>query len=145
MARRPKAAKRQPKRNPHLLPGEYKRIKTVTITVDNLMAGILGLKADVEAQLAGQANVDVHYIVTTRRIDGAWTYFIEIKGEVFRLPGAVMDQMMRHREAIITEAARERGVEQAHRRLAAKARADQDEAAADAEAEAERARDLGGQ
>lgn len=143
MAKKPKA-KRQTKRNPNLLPGEYKRIKTVTITVDTLMAAVLGLQADVQLQLVGQTDIDVHYIVTTRRIDGAWTYFVEIKGEVFRLPGAVMDQMMRHRESIITEAARERGVEQARRRLAAKAQDDQDEAA-EAEDEAERVRDLGGQ
>ena len=78
------------------------------------------------------------YIVITHREDGKWNHTIELKGEMMRLPGKVIDRVIAQREAIIKEQRSDRGKERSEQ-LKATAQADQELAA-----DQDRERDLGG-
>jgi hypothetical protein len=82
-----------------------------------------------------------NYVVTTHRLDGAWTHYVEFQGVVWRLPGKVFERMRDQRASIITEQ-RRASAQERHDRMA---RLAEDAAAAEAVAEAERLVDLGGQ
>ena len=77
------------------------------------------------------------YIVISHREDGQWTHTVELRGEMMRLPGKVIERIENQKAAIIKEQRSDRAKER-HEILVAQAQADQDEA------EAERAADLKG-
>ena len=128
-----------------LLPGEYRRRSLVTIEMDSMDAGLYApekleeLKRTRPGDLLDLVAVEEHYIITTHRLDGRWGVTVEHGGNTYRLPGKVIERILAQRESIIAEGRKDRGRQQARRRLAKVAKGDQ----ADAEA-AERARDLGG-
>ena len=80
------------------------------------------------------------YIVQTNRLDKTFTYTVELKGEMMRLPGKVVDRMMAQREAILKEARSDTASQAAERRIHSKVVDDVEEAVA----EAERQEDLAG-
>ena len=62
------------------------------------------------------------YITITNRFDKDWSHSIELRGEVFRLPGKVIERIIAQRQAIIKGQQRDRGLEakgQLNRRLQA--------------------------
>ena len=57
------------------------------------------------------------YIVQTHRYQTDWSHTVELKGELHRIPGKVVDRLISQREAIIKEQRADRGREQSQRRL----------------------------
>jgi len=80
------------------------------------------------------------YIVQTNRLDKTFTYTVELKGEMMRLPGKVVDRMIAQREAILKEARSDTASEAAAKRIHSRVVDDVEEAVA----EAERQEDLAG-
>ena len=79
------------------------------------------------------------YIVITTRTDGQFTHSVELRGDQTRLPGKVVERIIAHRAAIVTEERSDRARERQERiKAEGIAQADQEEA------EEERERDLGG-
>ena len=56
------------------------------------------------------------YIVQTNCLDGEFSYTVELRGEMMRLPGKVIDKIISHREAIIQESRSDRGRQAAEKR-----------------------------
>ena len=129
MPRKLKRKKSPLKPRSGLKPGEYVRRSTVWVeTIDMDTASIELYQTD-------------PYNVETHREDGRWDATIRYKGDKWSIPGKVLDQLVRHRESIMAEAKRRKGLERFERSHAmAEARA----ASALNEAEAERAIDLAG-
>ena len=82
------AKRRGMRRREGLLPGEYRRKSLVTVDV-----GLLD-KPGEELH---------HYVVLTHRQDGDWSARVEFQGEIWKLPGKVVDALISQREAIIKE------------------------------------------
>ena len=81
---------RKPRTQTGMLPGESKRRSLVTVVKDTLGA---------DGDRFGRETHN--YIVETHRLDGAWTYEVEYRGETWLIPGKVVEAMARHRESII--------------------------------------------
>ena len=134
MAKRTKATKatnaRASQRRKGLRPGEYR--KRSTVFVERLRS------ADEKAQyITDDMYTTDAYIVITHRDDGQWIHTVELRGEMMRLPGKVVERIQAQKDSIITEQRSDRAKVR-HETLAAQAQADQDEA------EVERAADLEG-
>lgn len=124
-ATKPRASQRRK----GLRPGEYHKRSMVPVS---------RLRYDGEkSYITDDLYTTDHYIVQTHREDSNWSYTVELRGELMRLPGDVIARIISQREAIIKEQRSDRAKD-VHVLLAAKALADQDEA------EAERAADLEG-
>ena len=98
------------------LPGEFTKRSLVTIEMDEVEAALFApekLSALQQAQpgriLRDSAVVEENYVLKAHRLDGRFDYTIEHDGSVFRLPGKVIDRLLRMRAAIITENRREQG------------------------------------
>ena len=132
-AEKSKAKGKGPRRNRYgLLPGQYR--KRSTVYVERLRRPDEARRLDED-----DLNTTGAYIVITTRTDGQFTHSVELRGDQTRLPGKVVERIIAHRAAIVTEerpdSARER---QERIKAAGIAQADQEEA------EEERERDLGG-
>ena len=80
---------RKPRTQSGMLPGESKRRSLVSVSMDTL-----GPEGD-------RFGRETHnYIVETHRMDGAWSYEVEYRGALWKLPGKVVEAMARHRESI---------------------------------------------
>jgi hypothetical protein len=122
MAKRRKAqGKLQPRKG--LLPGEYKRLSTVQVERLDRNGAVDPLYRDTGSDMYSTHN----YIVQTHRLDTVWSYTIEVEGARWRIPGKVMEAMVRHKESIIKDHKRRVSVER-HARTKAKTEATQDEA-----------------
>ncbi len=102
-----------------LLPGESFKRSLVSVAVDNFAPGQ-------ESDRYGRTINN--YIVSTRRLDGQWSIEVEFQGEIWHLPGKVIQRLISQREAIIKEERSRRGIER-HEQLAQRAREDQENAA----------------
>ena len=121
---------RASQRRKGLRPGEYR--KRSTVFVERLRT------SDEQAQyVTDDMYTTDSYIVISHRENGQWTHTVELRGEMMRLPGKVIERIENQKTAIIKEQRSDRA-KQRHETLAAQAKADQDEA------EAERATDLEG-
>jgi hypothetical protein len=121
---------RASQRRKGLRPGEYR--KRSTVYVERLRT------SDEQAQyVTDDMYTTDSYIVISHRENGQWTHTVELRGEMMRLPGKVIERIENQKTAIIKEQRSDRA-KQRHETLAAQAKADQDEA------EAERATDLEG-
>ena len=121
---------RASQRRKGLRPGEYR--KRSTVYVERLRT------SDEQAQyVTDDMYTTDSYIVISHRENGQWTHTVELRGEMMRLPGKVIERIENQKTAIIKEQRSDRA-KQRHETLAAQAKADQDEA------EAERAADLEG-
>ena len=124
------AKPRASQRRKGLRPGEYR--KRSTVYVERLRT------SDEQAQyVTDDMYTTDSYIVISHRENGQWTHTVELRGEMMRLPGKVIERIENQKTAIIKEQRSDRA-KQRHETLAAQAKADQDEA------EAERATDLEG-
>ena len=124
------AKPRASQRRKGLRPGEYR--KRSTVYVERLRG------TDEQAQyVSDDMYTTDSYIVISHREDGQWTHTVELRGEMMRLPGKVIERIENQKTAIIKEQRSDRA-KQRHETLTAQAKADQDEA------EAERAADLEG-
>tara|TARA_R100000808_G_C2012251_1_gene64274 strand:- start:55 stop:456 length:402 start_codon:yes stop_codon:yes gene_type:complete len=124
------AKPRASQRRKGLRPGEYR--KRSTVFVERLRS------SDEQAQyITDDMYTTDAYIVISHREDGQWTHTVELRGEMMRLPGKVIERIENQKAAIIKEQRSDRAKER-HEILVAQAQADQDEA------EAERAADLKG-
>jgi hypothetical protein len=115
-----------------MLPNQYRRRSTVY--VERLRGISEGARYGDEDLYATDA-----YITITNRFDGTWSHSIELKGEVFKVPNAVLQRINQQHEQILKEQRSVQGQERAIA-LRKKAQADQDDAY---DVEAERVRDLG--
>ena len=86
-----------------LKPGEYVRRSTVWVETLDMD------KASKELYQTDPYNVETH------REDGRWDATIRYKGDKWSIPGKVLDQLVRHRESIITEARRRKALERFER------------------------------
>ena len=126
MAGKSNQPNKKPRSRQGLLPNQYRKESTVKV---ERLRGV-----DEPARYSGEdTHTTDYYIVITDRTDGRWSHTVELKGEVYRLPGAVVDRIIRHREAIIKEQRSERGKEQAAARLSQTAQGDVEDAAAGVE------------
>ena len=124
------AKPRASQRRKGLRPGEYR--KRSTVFVERLRS------SDEQAQyITDDMYTTDAYIVISHREDGQWTHTVELRGEMMRLPGKVIERIENQKAAIVKEQRSDRAKER-HEILVAQAQADQDEA------EAERAADLKG-
>ena len=116
-----------------MMPGQYR--KRSTVYVERLR------NAEEDARYT---NDDLYttdaYIVQTNRLDKTFSYTVELKGEMMRLQGKVVDRMIAQREAILKEARSDTALEAAEKRSHLKVLTDVEEAAA----EADRKNDLEG-
>jgi hypothetical protein len=111
--------RRQVRKSPDLMPpGEWRKRSLVSVDYDGLTAAALGFSREETERLSGRTTLN--YIVTTYRIEGEWRYEVEFHGERWRMPGKVVDAMLKHREAIKAEQASQRAYD-THHRLKAKA------------------------
>jgi len=118
-----------------MLPDQGRRVSTVSIEV-------LRNKSHVVEETGGHLDkygaMDYmtwqHFIISTEIIDSKHTVWVELNGNAFEIPGKVFQQMLRHKDSIVSELRSER----ARVRFAAKAQADQHDA------ERERQTDLAG-
>lgn len=111
-------------RHEGLLPGEYRRRSLVA--VERVMVEPVATTGE-----RGLQATDI-YVVQTRRMDNLWTHWAQMPAgtepsQLVRLPGKVVDAMLRHRESINKEH-RRRTAQETHRRLSALAQKDQQEA-----------------
>jgi hypothetical protein len=121
---------RASQRRKGLRPGEYR--KRSTVFVERLRT------SDEQAQyVTDDMYTTDAYIVISHREDGQWTHTVELRGEMMRLPGKVVERIQGQKDSIVKEQRSDRA-KQRHETLAAQAKADQDEA------EVERAADLEG-
>ena len=121
---------RASQRRKGLRPGEYR--KRSTVFVERLRT------SDEQAQyVTDDMYTTDAYIVISHREDGQWTHTVELRGEMMRLPGKVVERIQDQKDSIVKEQRSDRA-KQRHETLAAQAKADQDEA------EVERAADLEG-
>ena len=121
---------RASQRRKGLRPGEYRKLSTVF--VERLRT------SDEQAQyVTDDMYTTDAYIVISHREDGQWTHTVELRGEMMRLPGKVVERIQGQKDSIVKEQRSDRA-KQRHETLAAQAKADQDEA------EVERAADLEG-
>lgn len=111
----------------------FKRQSLVTIEMDEIEALLFAPEelAEVKAKRPGHLMdipsdaVTRHYIVSTKRHDsGVWDVEVQCGSEAMRLPGKVVERIIRQRESIITEQRSVRSQEAAERRKA-KDRSDQ--------------------
>ena len=124
------AKPRASQRRKGLRPGEYR--KRSTVFVERLRS------SDEQAQyITDDMYTTDAYIVISHREDGQWTHTVELRGEMMRLPGKVIERIENQKAAIVKEQRSDRAKER-HEILVAQDQADQDEA------EAERAADLKG-
>ena len=79
------------------------------------------------------------YIVQTNCLDGEFSYTVELRGEMMRLPGKVIAKIISQREAIMKETRSDRGREAAEKR-----RSRVETEVEDVMAESEREQDLQG-
>jgi len=104
-----------PRKRSGLLPNEYRRHSLVRVERLAEPGDGRGSMARAGASLTAWDN----YIVETHRLDSEWTAWVEINGVTAKLPGKVVDQLIRHRDSVITEArstqARARALEAAQR------------------------------
>ena len=136
MPRQPKGKPKAPRKarsRKGMMPGQYR--KRSTVYVERLR------NAEEDARYT---NDDLYttdaYIVQTNRLDKTFSYTVELKGEMMRLPGKVVDRMIAQREAILKEARSDTASQAAEKRIHSKVVDDVEEAAA----EAERKNDLEG-
>ena len=115
-----------------LLPGQYR--KRSTVYVERLRGPDEARRLDEDDLYTTGA-----YIVITTRTDGQFAHSVELRGDQTRLPGKVVERIIAHRAAIVTEERPDRARERQERiKAAGIAQTDQEEA------EEERERDLGG-
>ena len=76
-----------------VLPGHYQRQGVVTIRTQSLTQ-----KGDPRTW-----EVKDNYIVETVLLDKQWRFQVEFKGQVWDIPGQVVERMMAQRESIIKE------------------------------------------
>lgn len=127
--------KRASNRRKGLVPGEYRKRSVVYIE---------RLRRDEEkTYLTDDMMTTDPYIVITHRMDTDWDYTVELKGEMMRIPGRVLDRIISQRESIIKEQRSDRGTATAER-LRATADADQEAAQEEEDEETQRLKDLGG-
>jgi len=132
-----KKSKRQVKRPTHQVAGGYR--KRATVFVERLRG------KDEDARYIGDDLMATDaYIVITNRYLTDWSHTVELKGEIFRLPGKVVDRLISQREAIIKQQRSDRGREIVQRRVQELQEAVGNPEQAEAELEAEMQRDLGG-
>lgn len=110
MARKKKGPSK-PRNRAGLLPGQYRRRKTVFH--ERMRRG------DEPSKYQDDMYTTDIYNIETWRTGEDFVYIIEIKGVPFTIPGAVAEQMFRHKESIIKEQRQERGREAQERRVAA--------------------------
>ena len=128
-----KSRKKQskPRNRAGLLPGEYRRRGLVTLEVtkfaDPRRSQLTGEPVQGEETPDQYGRIVHNYVVVTSRLDGQFSAQIEFKGETYRLPGKVIDQIIRHRTSIMEEQKRDRNRQQSER-MRAQAEADQAEA-----------------
>lgn len=106
-----------------LLPGEYRRRSIVTVEFDRMSGEIYAPTklADLDARNPGRrlrdsVAVENNYILTAHRLDGEFDYAVELDGQVFPLPGKVIDRLIAMRQSIIAEGRKRQGQASAARR-----------------------------
>ncbi|MAH47047.1 hypothetical protein CMI37_14565 [Candidatus Pacearchaeota archaeon] len=124
-----KAAARKPKRVPrsrkNLLPNEYRKRSTVYV---ERMRRIDEEKRYGEDDLMTTDS----YIVQSHRLDNQWDHTVELRGELFKIPGKVIDRLNSQRDAIIKEGRSDRARDTQERiKAQGIAQADQQEAEQD--------------
>lgn len=130
---KPKGTK--PRNRSGMLPGEYR--KRAPVYVLRLR------KADEATRYADDDMMTTDtYIVLTLRLDGEFTHTVELRDEMMRLPGKVVERLVSQREAILKEAKQDRDAERSARMKGTRPAFLKD--VEDAMEEAERATDLGG-
>lgn len=106
------------------LPGEYRRRSLVTVEMDGLDAALFApvkleqIKRTRPAALEESVVIEENYIVSTKRLDGRWSFTVEHDGVATILPPGVVDRIMAQRDSIITEERKDRGRLQARQRAA---------------------------
>jgi len=117
----------KPRSRKGLLPNQYRRRSTVYVE---------RLRGVDETQRYGEDDLYTTdgFIVITTRTDGQWLHTVELKGEVFKLPGKVFDRLTAQRDQIVKEARQERG-RRVQEALKAKGVADADQVEAEREAD----------
>ena len=80
------------RRRQGMLPGESRRRSLVVVE-------------RVSRQAQGEEGLTTYhnYVLQTQRLDGVWEHSVEYKGEVWDLPGKVVERLLAHRESIIKE------------------------------------------
>lgn len=135
-AKKSEAKSTGPRRNRSgLLPGQYR--KRSTVYVERLRDPDETRRLDEDALLY---TTDA-YIVISTRTDGQFAHTVELRGDQTRLPGKVVERIIAHRAAIVTEERSDRARER-QERIKAEGIAQVDQEEAEAEAEAARERDL---
>ena len=101
-------------------PGEYKKISLVEVPLGIMTKAALDAQRDEYGDLDATALGRVpttRYIVDTRRLDGQWSVEVEHKGERWRLPHKVIEQIRRHCDSIIKAQRSDRAREAAMERM----------------------------
>lgn len=94
MPRKPKTRRKRPNTG---LPGEYMKRSLVAVDI-----GLMGEGGKVAGVNDNFPRVhEEHYILRTRRFDGAWSVDVEFKGEITTLPHKVIAQLERQMKAIM--------------------------------------------
>ena len=107
-ARKSTSKATKPRNRSGMLPGEYR--KRAPVYVPRLR------KTDEEARYADDDMMTTDtYIVQTLRLDGDFTHTVELRGEMMRLPGKVVERLVSQREAILREAKQDRDAERSAR------------------------------
>ena len=123
---KPNAKKRtRPRSRKNLLPNEYR--KRATVYVERVR------RID-EAKRYGEDDLMTTdaYIVVTHRLDRQWDHVVELRGEIFRIPGKVIDRINAQRDAIISEGRSDRARD-THERIKAQGVAEADQVEAESE------------
>jgi hypothetical protein len=90
----------KPKSRKGLLPNQYLRESHVS---QPRIRGADEPSKPGESPFSNDLYTKDNYIVVTHRLDGQWSYTVELKGEIFLIPGKVFDRMVSQRDSIIKE------------------------------------------
>ena len=86
------AKARRPRNRAGMLPGESRRRSLVVVER-------VSRPSEGEEEMMTAHN----YIASTRRLDGTWSHQVEYRGQVWDLPGKVLERLLSQRESIIKE------------------------------------------
>ena len=103
-------------------PGEYKKISLVEVPLRVPSQAAIETQRDQYGELDETSfgrQPNERYIVDTRRLDGQWTVTVEHKGESWKLPHKVVEQVRRHCDSISKAQRSDQAREAAQQRMEA--------------------------